>query len=96
MYVRATSFEVDASRVPELSARIARMSPIAKTLPGVLDIYVAWRADGRGLVFAVYESEEAAGRAVARLQAVWGELANLLVSPPRTDIFDTAAHVAGG
>ena len=47
MYVRVTTFEVDPSNVSRLSDKIAKIAPIAKSLPGVADIYVAWRGDGR-------------------------------------------------
>jgi len=95
MYVRVTTFEVDPSNVSKLSDKIAKIAPIAKNLPGVADIYVAWRGDGRGVVVAAYASEDAAKRAVVRLQAVWGELAGVLKSPPRTDSFEQVEHVIG-
>ncbi|HJZ33226.1 MAG TPA: hypothetical protein VKF35_19060 [Hyphomicrobiaceae bacterium] len=95
MYVRVTAFEVDPSRLPNLAETIAKIAPIAKALPGVADIYVAWRDDGRGVVVASYQSEAAARKAIARLQAVWGELASLLKAPPRTDSYDHVQHVIG-
>ena len=95
MYVRVTAFEVDPPSLSKLSDKIAKIAPIAESLPGVADIYVAWRSDGRGVVVAVYTSEDAANKAVARLQVVWGELAGLLKSPPRTDIYDHVEHVFG-
>jgi hypothetical protein len=95
MYVRVTAFEIDPSRLSELSGKIAKMAPIARSLPGVADIYVAWRDDGHGVVVAAYDSEAAARKAVGRLQAVWGELAGLLRSPPRTDAYGTVEHVSG-
>jgi hypothetical protein len=95
MYVRVTAFEVDPVSLSKLSDKIAKIAPIAKSLPGVVDIYVAWRGDGHGVVVAAYASEDAAKKAVARLQAVWGELAGLLKSPPRTDAYDNVEHVFG-
>jgi hypothetical protein len=95
MYIRVTAFAIDASGLAKLSAKIAKLAPIAKTLPGVADIYVAWRGDGQGVVVAAYDSEEAAKKAVARLQAVWGELASLLKGPPQTDSYDHVEHVVG-
>jgi hypothetical protein len=95
MYVRVTMFAVDAAGVATLAAKVAKLAPIARTLPGVADIYVAWRGDGQGVVVAAYDSEEAAKKAVARLQAVWGELASLLKGPPHTDSYDHVEHVVG-
>lgn len=93
MYVRVTSFKVDASRLPELSAKIEAMGPRAKALPGMIDAYAAWRADGQGVLVAIYQSKEAADAAVARIQAIWGNLAGLVSGAPRTDAYEYAAHV---
>ena len=71
------------------------MRPRAKALPGMVDIYAAWRADGQGVVVAVYESKEAADAAVARIQALWGDLAGLLRGAPRTDVYETVEHIDG-
>ena len=72
MYVRVTSFKVDPARLQEVSEKIAEMGPRAKALPGMIDIYAAWRGDGQGVVVAIYRSKEDADRAVARIQAMWG------------------------
>jgi 6-phosphogluconolactonase (cycloisomerase 2 family) len=95
MYARVTSFKVDPARLPELSAKVGEMAPRAKALPGMIDAYVAWRADGQGVVVAVYESKEAADRAVQRIQALWGNLASLVSSAPRTDAYENAEHLTG-
>jgi hypothetical protein len=34
-------------------------------------------------------------KAVARLQAVWGELAGLLKSAPRTNSYESVEHIFG-
>ena len=62
MYARVTNFKIDPSRLSELSAKIKEMGPRAKALPGMIDAYAAWRADGQGVVVALYESKEAADR----------------------------------
>jgi hypothetical protein len=88
MYARVTNFEVDVARLPELKAKIDQMMQLARALPGLVSANVMWRADGRGVVVAIYESQEHATAAVARIQAVWGALAALLKSAPKTDIYD--------
>lgn len=95
MYVRVTSFKVDPARVAELSAKTAEMAPRAKALPGIVDVYVAWRADGQGVLVAVYQDKQAADRAVARIQALWGNLAGLVSGAPRIDAYETAARLTG-
>ena len=95
MYARVTSFKVDPSRINELPARIKEIQPVAKALPGIVDIYAAWRADGQGVLTAVYRSKADADAAVARIQALWGTLASLLKTAPHTDAYDTVEHVVG-
>jgi hypothetical protein len=95
MYARVTSFKVDPSRLGELPAKIKEMQPAAKALPGVVDIYVAWRADGQGSVTAIYASKADADSAVAKIQALWGVLAGLLKSAPDTQAYDTVEHLVG-
>jgi hypothetical protein len=93
MYARVTNFKVDPSRLPELSAKIKELGPRAKALPGMIDAYAAWRADGQGVLVAIYQSKESADAAVARIQAIWGNLAGLVSGAPRTDAYENAAHV---
>ena len=93
MYARVTTFKVDPARLQELPAKIKEMGPRAKALPGMVDAYAAWRADGQGVVVALYESKDAADRAVARIQALWGDLVGLLSGAPRTDAYENAAHI---
>ena len=93
MYARVTTFKVDPARVHELQAKVAEMAPRAKALPGMVDAYAFWRGDGEGVVVAIYRSKEDADRAVARIQALWGALAGLVSSAPRTDAFESAVHI---
>jgi hypothetical protein len=74
-------------------AKVDEMRPRAKALPGMIDAYVAWRGDGQGVLVGIYQSKEAAEAAVARIQAIWGSLAGLVSSAPRTDAYETAAHL---
>jgi hypothetical protein len=93
MYARLTAFKVDPARLPELSAKVAEMGSRAKALPGMVDAYAAWRGDGQGVIVAIYKSKEDADRAVARIQALWGDLAGLLSAAPRTDTYEGVAHI---
>jgi hypothetical protein len=95
MYARVTSFKVDPARLDELPAKIKKMQPLARALPGIVDIYIAWRADGQGVVTAIYRTKAEADAAVARLQVLWGTVADLFNVAPRTDVYDTVEHFAG-
>lgn len=95
MYARVTSFKVDPARLAELPEKIKKVQALAKALPGVLDIYIAWRGDGQGVVTAVYRSKEDADAAVVRLHVLWGSVVGLLQGVPRTDVYECVEHVAG-
>ena len=93
MYARVTTFTIDPARLDELRGRVAQLSRLVKALPGMVDAHVAWRADGHGVVVAIYESREHANAAMRRLQVIWGTLADLLTGPPRTDAYDNVEHI---
>jgi hypothetical protein len=95
MYARITSFKVDPARVGELAGKIKEMTPAARALPGVVDVYAAWRPDGQGSVTAIYKSKADADSATAQIQALWGTLASLLKGAPSTEAFDTVEHMVG-
>jgi quinol monooxygenase YgiN len=95
MYARITTFKVDPSRLDELTAKVAELGRLIKALPGMVDAHAAWRADGQGVVIAIYQSREHADAAMRRLQVIWGSLAGLLTGPPRTDAYETVQHITG-
>jgi hypothetical protein len=95
MYARVTSFQAAPDRLGELPEKIKKIQPALKALPGVVDIYLSWRSDGQGVITAIYRSKKDADAAVARMQAIWGALAGLLMAAPRTDIYDNVEHIAG-
>lgn len=95
MYARVTSFKIDPSRLAELADRIKDLRPAAQRLSGVVSIHAMWRSDGQGVVTAIYRSKADADAAVRRMQVLWGALATLLDSAPRTDIYEHVEHVAG-
>ena len=95
MYARVTSFTIDSSRLGELAAKIRELRPAAERLPGVVSIYAVWRSDGQGVLTAIYRSKADADAAVRRMQALWGTLATLLDSAPRTDVYDQVEQMAG-
>jgi quinol monooxygenase YgiN len=93
MYIRVTTFKVEPSRLPELTAKVGEMGPRAKALPGMIDAYVAWRGDGQGVLVGIYQSKDAANASVARIQAIWGSLAGLVSGAPKTDAYENGSHL---
>ena len=71
----------------------SRRTDLIKAWPGMIDARAAWRADGQGVVIAIYQSREHADAAMRRLQVIWGSIADLLTGPPRTDVYDTVQHI---
>jgi hypothetical protein len=95
MYARVTTVKVDPARLGELPAKIKELGPASKALPGIVDVYFAWRGDGQGTVVAIYNSKADADAAAAKIQAIWGTLAGLLMGPPTADAYDNVEHIVG-
>jgi len=95
MYTRITSFKVNAASLSALPAKVKEMSAGAKALPGIVDIYVSWRADGQGVVTSVYKDKPSADSATAQIAAIWGGLAGMLTAAPTTEAYDTVEHLVG-
>ncbi|MEE9587977.1 MAG: hypothetical protein V3V97_08145 [Hyphomicrobiaceae bacterium] len=95
MYARVTNTKCDPARLDEMVALIDEIKPRAKSLPGLVDAYSVWRANGECVVMAIYESQSAAEAAAPQIQAIWGELADLLVAPPSAETYDQVEHMTG-
>ena len=95
MYARVTTYQIDPVRIAEMQAKLVEVKPQVKALGGVVNTYTAWRADGQGVVMAVFESKAAAEAAADKIQAIWGGLASLLKGPPKVEAFDNVEHLSG-
>jgi hypothetical protein len=95
MYVRVTTLQIDPARLGEVPAKVKAVGPASKALPGVVDVYFAWRADGQGRVTAVFNSKADADAGLPKVQAIWADLASLLKAPPSVEAFDNVEHLVG-
>jgi hypothetical protein len=95
MYARVTTLQLDPAKLSEVPAKVKAVGPASKALPGVVDVYFAWRADGQGRVTAIFNSKADADAGLPKVQAIWGELASLLKSPPTVEAFDNVEHIVG-
>jgi hypothetical protein len=95
MYARVTTIQADPARLGELPAKLKEMSPAAKALPGVVDVYAVWRGDGQGVVMAIYNSKADADAAAPQIQALWGNLAGLLKGAPNANAYDNVEQIVG-
>ena len=95
MYARVTTFQIDPARIPDLVARMGDFKASSKAMPGVVDTYVAWRADGKGVVTSVFENKATADAAAAAGQAVWAGIAGMLKATPTAEAYDSVEHLSG-
>ena len=95
MYTRVTSVRVNAASLADLPAKVQEMTAGAKALPGIIDIYVSWRADGQGVVTSVYDGKASADSATAKIAAIWGGLAGMLAAAPTNEAYDNVEHLVG-
>ena len=95
MYARLTTFQVDPARIGELTAKMGDFKAGTKSMKGVINTYVAWRADGQGMVTAIFDSKASADAAAAQAQGVWAGVAGLLKGAPKVEDFDQAEHLSG-
>lgn len=94
MYARVTKFQGKADTMSEMQGRLEGIASQVKAIPGVVSVYTAWKGEGAGLVFAVYESEAVATAAAENIKGIWGGLADLLAGPPEADFFDNVHQLA--
>jgi hypothetical protein len=86
-----THFKGDAARLQEMVDRIPAISARVREIEGGIANWAMWNDDGTGVAIAVYESEAAANAATAKIQEIWGGLADLLVAPPEIVSYTHAA-----
>jgi hypothetical protein len=95
MYARVTTLQIDPARLGEIPAKLNQVGPASEALPGIVDVYFAWRGDGQGTVTAIFNSKADADAALPKIQAIWGELGGLLKGPPSVNAFDNVVHLVG-
>ena len=94
MYARITTYRCDPSRLDDLTAKLDEIKAQVKAISGVVDVYSAWRADGNGVTAAIYESQAAAEAAASQVQAIWADLADLLMGAPNIETYENVVHIS--
>lgn len=95
MYARITTVQFDPAKLAELTAKTSELKAGVKKMKGVIDTYSVWRADGLGVVTAIFDTKESADAAAEQAKAIWGGLAGLLKGAPKTEVFDNVEHLSG-
>jgi hypothetical protein len=93
MFARITTFQCDPSRLGEAVAKLTALKPEIKKLPGIVDVYGAWRDDGSAIVTSIYRTKRAALAAAPKALMLFGGLAEFLNSTPRTETYDNVEHL---
>jgi hypothetical protein len=95
MFARVSDYSCDPGKIDQIEARMPDIKAGVKAIAGVVDVYSVWGADGKGVTFAIYESQAAAEAAQEQIQAVWANLADCLTAAPAVRTFDSVEHITG-
>lgn len=95
MYARITTFQMDPSRIDDVTAMMSDIKGKVKAISGIVNTYTMWRDDGAGVTTAIYVDEAAAEAAAEQIQAIWAGLAGALTGAPSVEIYDSVEHLNG-
>ncbi|WP_424966528.1 hypothetical protein [Dinoroseobacter sp. S375] len=80
MYTRVTTFE--ATDIDAVEAQLDGISEKIAAIPGVIRMQAAWTGEGKGIVMAIYESQEAATAGQAHALGIWNAIITHLAGMP--------------
>lgn len=93
MYARITSYQIDPSRIVEMTALLAELKGKCNSLPGILVYYTVWREDGQGVSTTIYDCRASAVEATAMLQGIWDEFSAILIAEPVTEYYTNTKNM---
>lgn len=82
MYARVSAIQINPDKLAEMKAAMPATGAKLKLIPGILECKTCWDESGKGLVFAVYESQAHADAASDAIRGIWGNLMGFLSAPP--------------
>ena len=83
MYIRVTTYGFDESRFDEFLVKAdATLRDDLKAIAGLDSVQSCRIGEGQGMIVANYDSEASAVAAQRRIQAIFGEMAEFMTSPP--------------
>src|SRR5262249_30552806 len=88
MYARVTTYQADPARIEELRAKLRAIKAKVEDMDGLLDWYTVWSADGKGVVFTVFENKADADASLNEVRNIWASVAGLLKGTPKPENFD--------
>jgi hypothetical protein len=95
MFARITHMQILPQKLDAMHAALPEVSARLKAVPGLMECKTCWDDSGKGLVFALYDTQDHAEAATDKVRAVWGALVPLLAAPPSsqsgTEVVDLLA-----
>ena len=83
MYIRVTTYGFDESRFDEFLVKADEtLRDNLKAIAGLDSVHSCRIGEGQGMIVANYDSEASAVAAQPRIQAIFGEMAEYMTSPP--------------
>ena len=83
MYLRVTTYGFDESRFDEFLVKADEtLRDNLKAIAGLDSVHSCRIGEGQGMIVAIYDSEASAVAAQPRNQAIFGEMAEFMTSPP--------------
>ena len=83
MYLRVTTYGFDENRFNELLVKADEtLRDNLKAIAGLDSVHSCRIGEGQGMIVASYDSEASALAAQPRIQAIFGEMAEFMTSPP--------------
>lgn len=82
MYARVSSIQIHPAKLAEMKAAMPAVGVQLKVIPGALECKTCWDDSGRGVVFALYDSQAAAEASADTIRNIWGGLMGFLAAPP--------------
>ena len=83
MYIRVTTYGFDESRFDEFLVKADEtLRDNLKAIAGLDSVHSCRIGEGQGMIVANYDSEASAVAAQPRIQAIFGEMAEFMTSPP--------------
>jgi len=95
MYTRLTTFQADKAKLGTLEQSMDSVRTQLKEVSGLVSCHSSWNDNGNGAVTAVYESQEVAEAAAAKVRGIWGSLAGMLTEPPSTSAYEHVVDLKG-
>ncbi len=95
MYARISTFQVKPDQIAAMLAVMPETGAKLKQVPGILECKSAIDSSGKGVVFALYPSPEAAALAADAIRGVWGGLMGFLAGPPSAGGYEHVNDLLG-